>query len=144
MATQTNSRSSAPTRRRSGRAQRTRDNVLDNAKSAGAGIGSVAQKAKGPALAGGAAMAGLIGGLVLRGRTGPKRVLGVPLPGTQRPLVKLSAPRRRTRGKDLVKAAGEFGELASELRLAREELEAKRRRSPIEVVLDGLTHRPPK
>jgi hypothetical protein len=131
MATQTNSRT-----------QRTTQNLVNGAKSAGSEIGTTAQKAKGPALAGGAALAGLAGGLLIAGRSGPRRVLGVPVPGTRRPLIKIKA--RRTRGKDLIKAASEVGELAGEMRLAREELDAKRRRSPVEVVLDGLTHRPRK
>jgi hypothetical protein len=128
MATQTNSR-----------ARSTKDQLVDGAKSAGSEIGNAAQKAKAPALAGGAALAGLAGGLAIAARSEPKRVLGVPVPGTRRPLIQV---KRRTRSKDLLKAASELGELANEMRLAREELQQKRRRSPIEVVLDGLTHRP--
>lgn len=96
-----------------------------------------AKKAKTPALAGGAALAGLAGGLALASRGRGRRVLGVKIPGA-----------RPARGKDLLKVAGEIGstglklgELASEVRLAREQLETKQRRSPIEVVLDGLTAR---
>ena len=139
MATQTNSRSSAGARRRNGGAHRTKDNLMNRAKSAGSGIGGAAQKAKGPALAGGAALAGLAGGLVIAGRRGPRRVLGVPIPGTRRPLLEI---KQRNHGKELIKAASELGELASEVRLAREEIGATRRRSPVEVVLDGLTRRP--
>jgi hypothetical protein len=79
---------------------------------------------------------------------GRRRVLGVPVPGTRRPLVKIKAPRRKTGTKELVKAAGQMGsagrqmaELATEVRLAREQLDSNRRRSPIEVVLEGLTAR---
>lgn len=122
-------------------AQSARNQVMNGARSATSEIGTAAQKAKGPALAGGAALAGLAGGLLIAGRTKPRRMLGVPIPGTRRPLIEV---KRGGGSKELVKAAGKFGELASEMRLAREELEAKRRRSPIEVVLDGLTHRPPK
>jgi hypothetical protein len=122
--------------------------VAAGARTAGGTLGSVAQKAKGPALAGGAALAGLAGGLAIAGRNGPRRVLGVPLPGTTRPLVSVKAPRRR-RGKDLLKAAGEVGsagrqvgELAREMRLVREQMSnGNRKRSPVEVVLDGLTAR---
>jgi hypothetical protein len=118
-------------------------------KTAAGAVGGAAQKAKGPAMAGGAALAGLAGGLVLATRGGRRRVLGVPVPGTRRPLIKISAPRR-VRTKDLVKAAGEVGsagrqvgELASEMRLVREQMDgANRRRSPVEVVLQGLTARP--
>jgi hypothetical protein len=51
----------------------------------------------------------------------------------------------------LVKAAGQLGSagkqagaLANELRLVREHLDAPRRRSPVEVVLEGLTARRPR
>jgi hypothetical protein len=51
-------------------------------------------------------------------------------------------------GKDLMKAAGEVGsagrqagELASEVRRVRQQLDHDRRRSPVEVVLEGLTSR---
>jgi hypothetical protein len=125
--------------------------VAAGAKTAGSAIGSVAQKAKGPALAGGAALAGLAGGLAIAGRNRPRRVLGVPIPGTARSLVNVKAPRQR-RGKDLLKAAGEVGsagrqvgELAKEVRLVREQMtNGSRRRSPVEVLLDGLTARGPR
>jgi hypothetical protein len=78
-------------------------------------------------------------------------VLGVPVPGTRRPLIKITTPRRRARkgvGTDLLKAAGEVGsagrqagEVASEIRLVRQQLDSNRRRSPVEVVLEGLTSR---
>jgi hypothetical protein len=82
-------------------------------------------------------------------RGGRRRVLGIPVPGTRRPLVKIKSPRRNSVAKDVVKAAGKMGnagrqmaELATEVRLAREQLESgARRRSPVEVVLEGLTAR---
>jgi hypothetical protein len=137
-------------------AQSTKDTLTSAGKTAaGAGktaagaVGGAAQKAKGPAMAGGAALAGLAGGLVLATRGGRRRVLGVPMPGTRRPLVKVKVPRRtRVPGKGLLKAAGEVGsagrqvgELASEVRLVREQMDSRRRRSPVEVVLEGLTSR---
>jgi hypothetical protein len=118
---------------------------------AGDTLGSVARKAKGPALAGGAALAGLAGGIALAGRPRRRRVLGMPLPGTRKPLIKLTAPRRARlldSSKDLAKAANDVGtagrqvgELVSEVRRVRREVERSGRRSPIEVVLDGLTSR---
>ena len=84
----------------------------------------------------------------------PKRrrhVLGVPVPATQAPLINVKVPRRaraKRLGKDLAKAAGDVGsagrqvgELADEVRRVREQLESSRGRSPIEVVLQGLTSR---
>jgi hypothetical protein len=125
-----------------------RQTVASGAQQTGHVIGDAASKAKGPALAGGAALAGMVGGMALASRGGRRRVLGIPVPGTRRPLVQIKTPRRNNVAKDVVKAAGRMGkaggqaaELASEVRMAREQLDSGRRRSPIEVVLDGLTAR---
>jgi hypothetical protein len=116
--------------------------VAGGAQTAGRAVGSAANAAKLPAVAGGAALAGLVGGMAIA-RRGRRRVLGVPIPGTARPLVKIK--RRGPGTRELIKAAGNTGrqmaELTSEVRLAREQLQSGRRRSPIEVVLDGLTAR---
>jgi hypothetical protein len=124
--------------------------------SAGSSLGTAAQKAKGPALAGGAALAGLAGGLVLASRGGgPRRVMGVAIPGTRKPLLKIKGPavtiknpRAKGASKDLLRAAGEIGsagrqvgELVTEVQRVRGELNHGRRRSPVEVVLQGLTSR---
>lgn len=129
-------------------AQSTKGAVSEGAQNAGQAIGTAASKAKVPAAAGGAALAGLVGGMAIAARGGRRKVLGVPVPGTRRPLVKIKAPRRKAGSKDFVRAAGQMGnagrqmaELATEVRLAREQLNSGRRRSPIEVVLDGLTSR---
>jgi hypothetical protein len=132
--------------------QSTKDALTSAGESAGSVLGGAAQRAKGPAMAGGAALAGLAGGIVLATRGSRRKVLGVPVPGTRRPLIKVNSPRRaKVQGKDLLKAAGEVGsagrqvgELASEVRLVRERIDSRRRRSPIEVVLDGLTARGPR
>lgn len=101
----------------------------------GNGVAQAAKKAKTPLLAGGAAVAGAAGGLALGVRQARKSKL------LRRPLVKVDSH-------DLAKAAknvGEFGvhvgELASELRRNREESDGSKRRSPVEVVLEGLTSR---
>jgi hypothetical protein len=126
-----------------------RDSVVDGAQSAGrtvgsaasdAGraVGSAANAAKVPAVAGGAALAGLVGGMAIA-RGGRRRVLGVPVPGTRRPLVKING--RGSGTKQLMKTGRQVAELAVEVRQARQQLATERRRSPIEVVLDGLTAR---
>jgi hypothetical protein len=122
--------------------------IANGAQQTGHAIGEAASKAKGPALTGGAALAGLVGGMAIAARGSRRKVLGVPIPGTRRPLVQIKAPRRKGVGKDVVKAAGKVGkaggqmaELATEVRQAREQLDSARRRSPIEVVLEGLTAR---
>jgi hypothetical protein len=124
-----------------------RQTVANGAQQTGHAIGDAASKAKAPALAGGAALAGMMGGMAIASRAGRRRVLGIPVPGTRRPLVQIK-PRRKGVAKDVVKAAGKMGraggqmaELAGEVRMAREQLERPRRRSPIEVVLEGLTSR---
>lgn len=133
------------------RVESTRKTVANGAQGAGQAIGSAASKVKGPALAGGAAIAGLVGGMAIASRGSRRRVLGVPVPGTRRPLIKVKRPARVNTTRDLVKAAGHMGnagrqmaELASEVRLARQEVGNGRRRSPVEVVLDGLTARHPR
>jgi hypothetical protein len=96
-------------------------------------VGHAASKAKVPLVAGGAALAGAAGGIAL---------------GTAQ-----ARRHRRLRGlksKDVVKAAkraGNFGarmgEIAYEVRRARDSSDGHRqtRRSPVEVVLQGLTTR---
>ena len=98
-------------------------------------------KARIPLLAGGAVLAGTVGGVVLGATRSGGKVLGVNLP---------EAKRVKIRSKDLAKAAkevGRFGEnvgdLTTELRRAREGLANGNggHNSPIEVLLKGLTHR---
>jgi hypothetical protein len=97
-------------------------------------------------MAGGAAVAGMAGGVALSG------VLGRRAPFAAKALAK---PRVQIRSRDLARTAkeigsfgkgvGSFGEnlatLAVEVRQAREAVAHRSRRSPIEVVLDGLTAR---
>jgi hypothetical protein len=115
--------------------------VRDAVGSAGKEAGHAVSKAKIPLLAGGAAVAGTVGGLVLGASRSGDKVLGVKLPKSKR--VKL-------RSRDLSKAAkevGRFGEnvgdLTTELRRAREGLASGdgKQSSPIEVLLSSLTSR---
>lgn len=101
--------------------------------------GSLASKLKTPAIASGAAVAGLVGGLALsRGGSRPK-VLGKRLPSS------LGAQATSQNLADAAKQIGSFGErigeLANEVRLVREGVAHSQRRSPVEVVLEGLTSR---
>jgi hypothetical protein len=115
--------------------------VRDTAGNVGEGAGKAVSKAKIPLLAGGAAIAGTIGGVVLGATRSGGKVLGVQLPRSRR--VNFSS-------KDLAKAArevGRFGEnvgdLAAEIKRTREGLGNGdgKHRSPIEVLLRGLTER---
>lgn len=111
---------------------------------AGQTVGKAASKAKTPLLAGGAAVAGAAGGLALSAmrsrQSHSRKVLGVKVPQGKRVKVK---------SRDVAKAAKEIGtfgqhvgELATELRHVREESgNGSKHRSPVEVVLDGLTTR---
>ena len=125
--------------------------AVAKAKEAGDSVATAARRAKGPVLAAGAAAAGLAGGLALGSRvTSKRRGLGV-----------LLAPRRKVLGVPLgrkhgvVRTAEALGQVARGLRSAtnqvsattedvheiREQLDKANRQSPLEVVLDGLTHR---
>jgi hypothetical protein len=114
------------------------ETVEETAKSAGSTVGRVASKAKVPLMAGGAALAAGAGGVALA-RTQRKSGLS-----------RVSSNLGRVSSKDLAKAArkagdvgAQIGEVALEVRRARESSNGHTRRSPIEVVLQGLTSRRP-
>jgi hypothetical protein len=104
------------------------------------GAVSTVSKAKLPLLAGGVALAGTVGGVVLGATRSGGKVLGVRLPQSK---------RAKVRSSDLARAAkevGRFGEsvgdLTIELKKAREGLAngSGKHDSPIEILLKGLTH----
>jgi hypothetical protein len=115
--------------------------AIEKTKGAASVISEAAAKAKTPALAAGAGLAGLAGGLALAHRTTQKRILGVPMPngGTAQAVSENLA--------EAAKNVGSFGEgmgsLAAEIRRVREgvAMAGEPKRSPIEVVLQGLTRR---
>lgn len=90
------------------------DGVSSAAGDVGDKLKAPLAKAKGPALTGIATAAGLAGGALLGAKyaSRPKKVLGVPIPGTGNGLAK-----------QLGKAAQQLGELAKEVRAAREKAE---------------------
>ena len=110
-------------------------------KEAGESVATAARTAKGPAIAAGATVAGLASGLVLGSRMGSnrRRVLGLPV-GRKRPVVRAAEALGRVALK-LGSAAGQAAATTEELRQVREQLDRANRRSPVEVLLDGLTHR---
>ena len=114
--------------------------MTQQARSSGADSGSngTARMLKASAIAGGAAAAGVVGGMALA-RKGPSKILGVRMPttsGSQAVSQNLA---------EAAKQVGSFGErvgeLATEIRLVREGVSNTHTRSPIEVVLQGLTSR---
>jgi hypothetical protein len=117
--------------------------IESSAKEAGQAVSKVASNAKTPLLASGAALAGAAGGLAIgtmRSRQSHShKVLGLKMP---------QGKRVKFKSRDVARAAREVGalsqhvaELATELRHARENTNEGKRRSPVEVVLDGLTAR---
>jgi hypothetical protein len=119
-----------------GSARRT---VEHTAKDAGQAVGRAASKAKVPLVAGGAALAGAAGGLAL----------GVHQAHRRRGIAAPRRPQLKVNSRDLAKAAKEvgtfgaqMGHLAAELQRTREAANGdSRHRSPLEVVLEGLTTR---
>ena len=99
-------------------------NAATKVKEAGSSVSSTAKSASRPALTAGAAAAGLMGGVVLGWRLRPTRKSNL-----------------RWTVETLGKAAQELGSATGEFRQMREELEQSNRRSPVEVLLDALTHR---
>lgn len=102
---------------------------------AGHGVGKAAQKAKTPLIAGGAAVAGAAGGLALGARQARKSK------ALRRPKVKIRSQDLARAARDVGQFGMDVGQLAGELRKNREAANGAKHRSPVEVVLDGLTHR---
>jgi hypothetical protein len=109
---------------------------------------STARRAKTPLIAAGAAAAGLVGGLAAGALRDAKRrdllgrrprVLGMPIgpkSGAARTFELLMDG-----AKHLNSAAGQVSGTTNDVRELNEQLDRLNRRSPLEVVLDGLTHR---
>jgi hypothetical protein len=109
--------------------------------SAGKEAGHAVSKAKIPLLAGGAAVAGTVGGLVLGASRSGDKVLGIKLPKSKR--VKLRSRDFSKAAKEVGRFGENVGELTTELRRAREGLASGdgKQSSPIEVLLSSLTSR---
>ena len=117
-----------------------KDATAKRLRDTGDTVGSVAKKLRTPAIAAGAGLAGLAGGMALT-RDRRKRALGVALPGR-------SATRRTSKNlagaaKNVGALAERTGRVAQQVRVASEALDqnGSQRRSPVEVVLEGLTRR---
>jgi hypothetical protein len=114
------------------------------ARDAGETVATGARKARVPLLLAGGAAAGLAGGLALGGRRrrglsaliAPRReVLGVPI-GRKNGLVRTAEALGR-----VATATERVAETTNDVRRIREQLDKVNRRSPVEVVVDALTHR---
>lgn len=118
------------------------ETAKDGAVSAGGAVRDAAKSAKVPVLVAGAGLVGLAGGAAAAARGGRKRMLGVPLPrkSTSKAVSKNLAEASRNVGR-----FGEgMGSLAAQVSRVSEGVNAAtngKRRSPVEVVLQGLTNR---
>jgi len=101
----------------------------------------VAGRAKGPMVAAGATAAGLAGGLALGARLGGKRrkVLGLPI-GRKRGLVQAAEAFAEV-ARQLGSARRQAAKVGDDVHEIRDQLDKANRQSPVEVLLDGLTHR---
>ncbi len=97
-------------------------------------------KVKLPLVAGGAALAGAAGGMALAA-TKQARKSGVAKAMARRPKIKIDSGDVAKAAKEVGNFGAQVGELATELQRARESADGKKHRSPIEVVLQGLTAR---
>ena len=145
----------AATQTRSGRSASRNGNAASGTgakvKEAGGAVASTARRVRGPVLAAGATAAGLAGGMALGSRLASKRsglgallaprprVLGVPL-GRKSGLVRTAKAVGKA-AKELSSLNSELSDTKEEARQIREQLEMTNKRSPVEVLLDGLTHR---
>jgi hypothetical protein len=93
-----------------------------------------------PLIAGGATLAGIAGGVAIGARGLRRRkVLGVPMP--RRSVLKKSTKNLADAAREAGNFGRQMGELTSEVRETRQAMDNAKGRSPIEVVLHGLTSR---
>jgi len=111
------------------------------AKEAGESVATAARTAKALRSRQERRWSGLVGGLALGARMGSKRrkVLGLPV-GRKRPMVRAAEALGKVALR-LGSAAHQATATADDVRQIREELDEANRQSPVEVLLDGLTHR---
>jgi hypothetical protein len=129
--------SSSSTGSNSSRTQSARKAVQHTAREAGGTVGKAASKAKLPLVASGAAVAGAVGGLAVGAHQARRhKVLGMAM---RQPQVKVRSRDLANAAKEVGSFGAQMGRLASELQQVREA--NGRHRSPLEVVLEGLTAR---
>ena len=121
------------------KAAKAKSTAKRTAKSNGSVVGKAASKAKIPLVAGGAALAGAAGGLALAS-TKQARKSGIGKAIARRPKIKVNSGDVAKAAKEVGNFSAHVGELANELQRNREEANGKHR-SPVEVVLQGLTSR---
>ncbi len=121
-------------------ASKGKDAVAEGVQSGGKTISTVAGKVKGPALAaGGAALAGLAGGMAVQSkRDSGRKILGMRLGNS----VGKAGKDLADAGQSVGRFTENLGEFATEMRKTREAIDSRaKHRSPIEVLLQALTAR---
>ena len=124
----------------SGRIDTARHAVEETAKDAGHAVGGAVSKAKVPLVASGAALAGAAGGLMLGARQARRHGIGAKAL-SRRPQVKVRSQDLARAAKEVGSFGAQMGRLATELQQTREAAGNGKHRSPVEVVLEGLTAR---
>jgi hypothetical protein len=105
--------------------------VAAKAKGAGDSVATAVRSAKRPAVVAGAAAAGLAGGLALGSR----------MPWRRKNTLETVAEAVGTLAGELGSARKQVAATTDEVHQIRDQLDKANRQSPLEVVLDGLTHR---
>jgi hypothetical protein len=113
---------------------------VKGANAAGNAVTSAARKLKTPAIAAGAGLAGVAGGIALA-RGSRKKLLGVSLPNGR--TARSASKNLGNVAKNLGAFAERTGRVAEQVRVASEAIGESntRSKSPVEVVLEGLTSR---
>jgi hypothetical protein len=122
-----------------GPVSRAAETTKRKAQESGNTVGKAASKAKTPLVAGGAAVLGAAGGLALGARQARRR-RGISVTVPRRPQVKVKSRDIAKAAKEVGSFGTQMGRLASEIQQTREAANGEHR-SPVEVVLDGLTSR---
>ena len=143
----TTARRTATSRRRTPRTpskkstmETAKETTVNGAKTAGGAVASAAKQLKTPAIAAGVGLAGVAGGIALGRGTKSKKSLSI-LPGRS---AKATSKKLSDAAKNVGAVAEQTGQAAERVRqlsaaISGEETSA--RRSPVEVVLEGLTKR---
>jgi hypothetical protein len=105
--------------------------VAAKAKGAGDSVATAARSAKRPAIVAGAAAAGLAGGIALGSRMSWRR----------KSTLERVADAAGQLARELGSATKQVAATTDDVHEIRDQLDKANRQSPLEVVLDGLTHR---
>jgi hypothetical protein len=106
--------------------------IASKAKGAGDTVATAAQNAKGPLLTAGAAATGLAGGMLIGSRIAAKR---------RKPGLVVVAGALGKAARELGSATKQAARTTDDIHELREQLDKANRQSPVEVLLNGLTHR---